>query len=111
MRGITAVMDHLVVLCLLCATTGALGLEVQKTAFFFALLQLTNKVVYMTQRPFLMVLTVWLTTEIPHLLLDMVINVPVVGRAVAASARAVRTWNLDIVSRPWIWQSCSVLVA
>ena len=34
-RGITAGMDHLVVLCLLCATTGALGLEVQKTAFFW----------------------------------------------------------------------------
>ena len=28
------VLDLLVVLCLLCATTGALGLEVQKTAFF-----------------------------------------------------------------------------
>ena len=34
----------------------------------------------------------------PHLLLDMVIDVPVVGRAVAASARAVRTWNLYIIS-------------
>ena len=65
----------------------------------------------MTQRPFLMVQTVWLTSEIHHLLLDMVIDVPVVGRAVAASARAVRTWNLDIIPRPWIWQSCSVLVA
>ena len=64
----------------------------------------------MTLWPLLMVQTVRLTTEIPQLLYDIVINVPVVGRAVPAPARAVRTWNLDIISRPWIWQSCPVLV-
>ena len=63
----------------LCATTGAVGLEVQKTADF-PQLQLNRKFVHvpgMTQRPFLMVQTVWLTTEIPQLLLDKVLDVPV----------------------------------
>ena len=40
------------------------------------------------------------------LLFDIVIDVPVVGRAVFhASARAVRTWNLDIISWPRFWLS------
>ena len=49
--------------------------------------------------------------EIPQSLFDIVIDVPVVGRAVfillqaRASARAVRTWNLYIISWPGLWLS------
>ena len=72
--------------CLLCAMTGAPFLVVD--------------ILVVVQRLSLMVQTVLLITETPQLLLDVVVDVPVV-----ASARAVRTWNLDIISRPWFWQS------
>ena len=68
----------LVDLCLLCATTGALGLEVQKSADF-PQLKFYNKVVHipvLTLWPHFMVQPVWLTTEIPQLLFDIVLDVP-----------------------------------
>ena len=79
---------HIPVMCIpvmcnnirpLCATTGAVGFDVQKTADF-PQLQLNNKVVYipvMTQRLIPVVQTVWMTTEIPQLLLDKVVDLPV----------------------------------
>ena len=66
--------------CPFCATTGAVGFGVQKTADF-PQLQLINKVVdflVVLQSPIFMVLPVWMTIEFSQLLFDKVIDVPVV---------------------------------
>ena len=87
----------LVEMCLLCATTGALGLEVQKIAGFSVVAVLQQG------RPH-PCLDAVAASHGPDCLVDFrdspVALRLVVGRAGAASARAVRTWNLDIISRP-----------